>query len=162
MGEQSMFLKTTTIVRWLLGIQYLISGINWWYKMLPFPSLHDGPGTPQKHQIAVAMIATGWMFGLTKAIEIGTGLSLLLNRFVPLMLVVSMAVAVTTFLLDAFIGDEITGWFAGTVSSKILVANILDLIYWGGAVLVMQVFLMLGYLHYYRPMLVARAESRMP
>ena len=157
-----MFGKSFMAVRYLLGVQYLMSGINWWYKILPFPSVHDPASAAQKHQIAVAMIATGWMFGATKAIEILTGLSLVLNRFVPLMLVVSMTVAVTTFLLDAIFPEVITGWIGGTVSAHELVANLLDAVYWGGAVLTMQVFLMLGYLHVYRPMLAARADARFP
>jgi hypothetical protein len=151
-----------TIVRWLLGVQYLMSGINWWYKILPFPSIHDGAGAPMKHQVVGAMIASGWMFGMSKSIEVATGLSLVLNRFVPLMLVVSMAIAVTTFFLDAFIGHAITGWIAGTVSTHWLIGYVLDLIYWGGAVLAMQAYLALGYLHLYRPMLAARAQARMP
>lgn len=157
-----MFSKSFIAVRWLLGAQYLMSGINWWVKILPFPSMHDPITMAQKHQIAVAMISTGWMFGATKVIELLTGLSLVLNRYVPLMLVVSMAVAVTTFLLDAIFPEVISGWFAGTVGTHELVANIIDAIYWGGAVLTMQVFLMIGYLHVYRPMLAAKADTKFP
>jgi len=157
-----MFRKSVTAVRWLLGLQYLMSGINWWYKILPFPSIHDRLVWPGKHQIVAAMIATGWMFDMSKAVEVITGLALVFNRFVPLMLVVSMAIAVNTYFLDAFIGDAITGWFAGTVPTKVFIAYVLDLIYWGGAVLTMQIFLCLAYLQNYRPMLALRAEPRMP
>ena len=78
------------------------------------------------------------------------------------LVVVSMAIAVNTYFLDAFIGDAITGWFAGTVPTKVFIAYVLDLIYWGGAVLTMQIFLCLAYLQNYRPMLALRAEPRMP
>ena len=78
------------------------------------------------------------------------------------LVVVSMAIAVNTYFLDAFIGDAITGWFAGTVPTKVFIAYVLDLIYWGGAVLTMQIFLCLAYLQNYRPMLAVRAEPRMP
>jgi hypothetical protein len=157
-----MIQKALTAVRYLLGLQYVLSGMNWWFKILPFPSLHDAMTSAQKHQIGAVMISTGWMFTATKLIELTTGLSLLLNRYVPLMLVVSMTVAVTTFLLDAIFPEVISGWFAGTVPTQELVANLIDAVYWGGAVFTMQVFLMLGYLHVYRPMLAARTPARFP
>jgi hypothetical protein len=157
-----MYEKSVLVVRWLLGIQYLLSGLNWWYKILPFPSLHDPAGMPMKQAVVGAMIATGWMFYLAKVVELTAGLSLLFNRYVPLMLVASMSVAVLTFLLDAMNYQPIVGWIAGTVSSRAAFACFLDMIFFGGAVLSMQIYLMIAYLHHYKPMLVAKADVRMP
>ena len=100
MTQPSWYGPSVTAVRYLLGAQYLASGLNWWIKMLPFPSLSDPVDFQQKHAVAQAMIDTGWMYESAKIIEVLTAVSLLTNMFVPLMLVVSMPVAVTTFLLD--------------------------------------------------------------
>ena len=154
--------KFVLTVRLLLGAQYFLSGLNWWVKILPFPSMSDPRTGPYKYEIARVMIETGWMFGLTKMVELATGLSLLFNVFAPLMLVMSMSVAVTTFLMDAFIWQYLSGWFLGTVTTELVVAKILDAIFFGGVVLAMQVYLMVAYLPYYKAMLVLKAEVREP
>ena len=147
-----------TAVRYLLGAQYLVSGLGWWIQMLPFPNVYNWSHFPQKHPVAGAMIETGWMYHMAKGIEVLTGLSLLSDLFVPLMLVVSMSVAVTTFMLDAWIGETVIDWFAGRASLAALWHKVLDLIYFGGCVLAMQGYLMIAYLDHYRPMLARKAR----
>lgn len=149
-------------VRILLGVQYLLGGINWWYKILPFPSISDPSSAAAKHAVLVAMVETGWMFMAAKIVELLMGLSLLFNRFIPVMLVVAFPVALTTFILDAFIFHALIGWLAGTVSGGVLWAKVLDMIFFGGAVLAMHGYLMLAYFDLYRPMLVAKSEPHAP
>lgn len=146
--------------RWLLGIQCLLSGLNWWYKILPFPNLFDPPGMPVKSAIVGAMIASGWMFTAAKAVEVALGLALLWNRYVPLMLVVAFPVLLMTFLLDAMIGPALLGWLQGTVAWPVLWAKLLDATYFGGAVIVMHLFLMLAYADAYKPLLASRRAPR--
>lgn len=143
--------------RWLLGIQCLLSGVNWWYKILPFPNLFDPPSMPVKSEIVGAMIASGWMFTAAKGVEVALGLSLLANRFVPLMLVVAFPVLLMTFLLDAMIGPTIVGWLQGLVAWPVLWAKLLDATYFGGAVIIMHLFLMLAYGDAYKPLLALRS-----
>jgi hypothetical protein len=162
MNEPTWYKPSVLVVRYLLGAQYLISGLGWWFKILPFPSVSDGPTFVHKHAVARAMIESGWMYELAKGIEVLTGLSLLFNLYVPLMLVVSMSVALTTFLLDAWIGQSLLAWLAGRAPFGVFRAKFLDMIYFGGAVLLMQGYLMVTYLHHYRPMLVRRATVRVP
>ena len=142
--------RSVTIVRLLLSVQYLLSGFNWWVKILPFPSVNDPPAPFYKSPIMPAMIEMGWMMPLVKSIEIATGLALLFDLFVPLMLVVSFPVAFMTFLLDAFILQYVWGWLTGSVSSAVMIAHVLDMVYFGGVVVLMQGYLMLAYLpkHY--------------
>lgn len=149
-------------VRLLLGIQCLLSGLNWWYKVLPFPNLFDPPGMPVKSAIVGAMIQSGWMFTAAKTIEVLLGLALVLNRFVPLMLVASFPVIFMTFMLDALIGPTITAWWHGAVPIQNVWAKLLDATFFGGAVIVMQVYLMLMYFDAYRPMFHARATPCWP
>lgn len=139
----------------LLGIQYCLGGINWWFKIFPFPSLSDPAEAGGKHPVLVEMIRTGWMFYAAKVIELLTGIALLTRRYVPLMLVVSFPVALSTFMLDAMILDDFTAWLAGSVSGAFMWSKLMDIIFFGGAVLAMQGYLMLAHMDSYRPMLKA-------
>lgn len=159
---QKLFPMSVTATRLLLAIQYLMNGANYWIKMLPFPNIADAHNMPQKHPVVLAMIDTGWMFQMAKLTELLTGAALLFNVFVPVMLVVSMPVAVTTFLIDAFILDSLVGWISGAVTTHVVIAKILDLIFFGGVVLAMQAYLMFAYLDCYKPMLVLRAKPQIP
>ena len=154
--------RVIVAVHWLLGLQYLMSGLNWWLKILPFPNLFDPPSGPSKSAVVDAMVASGWMFTCAKSVEFLTALSLLSRRWVPLMLVVSFPVALMTFLMDARILPDLLGWLGGTVSGARLWAHILDMIFFGGCVLAMQGYLMLAYLDAYLPMLKQRNSFASP
>jgi len=147
-------------IRWLLGIQYVLGGINWWYKILPFPTFTDDFSLPGKHPVLDAMIATGWMFASAKVIELATGIALLFNRYVPLLLVVAFPVALTTFIVDAFMLDDLLLWLQGAQSGAVFRAKLLDMIFFGGAVLAMHGYLMFAYFDAYRPMFGARNQAR--
>lgn len=145
------------VARMLLGIFYLLSGLNWFFGFLPLPSIHMPPDLPIKHQVVVEMIRTGWMYQSAKVIELAAGLALVTNRFVPLMLALSAPVAFITFMLDALILDDVWGWLTGNVTTPAVLAAIGDMIIGGLCILLLQIWLMLTYLDYYRPMLAFRA-----
>jgi hypothetical protein len=157
-----MKVKAVTVVRYLLGAQYVMSGLNWWVKLLPFPSLSDPPAPSYKHEILGAMIHSGWMFGASKAIELTTGLALLLNLFVPLMLVVSFPIALATFILDALIFSTVAAWLMGAATTGLLMDKLWDAYFLGGMLFVMQVYLMFAYIEHYRPMLAMRGRKGAP
>jgi uncharacterized membrane protein YphA (DoxX/SURF4 family) len=159
---QAQYARWVTIVRWLLGLQFLLSGLNWFVKMLPYPNMFDDRSIPLKYKVVEHMIATGWMFQLAKCIEVLTGLALVSNRYVPLLLAASMSVTLTTFLMDVWNWAPLTDWIAGTGSLEGAVKYLLDALYFGGAVLLMQGFLMLSYLPAFAPMLRARVEPQAP
>jgi hypothetical protein len=148
--------------RWLLGGFYLISGLNWFFGFLPLPSIHSPPDLRIKHQIVVEMINTGWMFQFAKITELGVGLSLLSNRWVPAMLAFSAPVAFITFMLDALILDDVAGWLTGSVTTAQLLPRIYDMVVGGLCVLLLHVWLMLCYFDAYRPMLVWKMAPRVP
>lgn len=154
--------RMVVAVHVLLGVQYLLGGLNWWFKIFPFPSYLDVPTGPGKHAVLDAMIATGWMFASAKIIELLAGLALLFRRYVPLMLIVSFPVAIATFFIDAMILGDAIRWLNGEVSGAFFLSKIVDMIFFGGAVLAMQVYLMLAYFKCYAPMLVAKAEVQFP
>ena len=156
------FDRWVTIVRWLLGVQFLLSGLNWFVKMLPYPNMFDDRSIPLKYKVVEYMIATGWMFQLAKCVEVLAGLALIINRFVPLMLVASFSVTVTTFLMDVWNWAPLVSWLIGVGTAEGAAKYLLDAIYFGGAVLVMQGFLMFSYLPAYSPLLRARTAPHAP
>ncbi|MCW3838330.1 hypothetical protein ACFQ1E_19985 [Sphingomonas canadensis] len=150
-------------VRWLLGVQSFISGINWWVKLLPFPNIAEPVAGPVKHEILRTMVESGWMFTATKGIEILLGLALILNRHVLLMLVLSFPVMLMTFLLDFFpFAGKLGGFVTGSVAPGAMWASTLDMLYFGAGVFVMQAYLMSEYFDRYRPMFAVRPDGDAP
>jgi len=133
------YLGLVTAVRLLLGTDLLVNGINWWIKLIgPYPSISDYRHHPPPADFVGAMIETGIIFHIVKATELLTGLALLTNRFVPLMLVVVVPITVPVFVVDDLISHHLRAKIMGT-----------------GA-LVMNTFLVLAYLSRYRSMLQPR------
>lgn len=152
-----------TAVRWLLGIQSLGSGINWWIKILPFPNMHEQIEGPVKHEILRVLIESGWMFSTAKVLEIALGLALIFNRYAVLMLVLSFPVIVMTFLLDLFpFLNNIGPFLSGSVDGPTLWASFLDMLFFGAGVFVMQVYLMSEYFGDYRQLFTVRPGGEAP
>ena len=99
---------------------------------------------------------------MAPVVMIVAGLSLVLNRWVPLMLCASMSVTVTTFLMDAWNVTPFVHWLQGTATFEAAWKYLFDALFFGGCVLVMQGYLMLHYLHVYRPMLQSRVAATAP
>jgi hypothetical protein len=137
-----MFEKLVQAVRILFGVSFLLNGINWWWKILPYPTIGDPPGGPAFVQ---AMIDTGFLFDGIKAIEVVAGVALLANRFVPLALAIAFPVTVAAWAVDI-------GLLGHSLRAQVM----------GWAVLAMNGFLMLAYLDAYRPMLLSRATPGVP
>lgn len=148
-----MLAKMIFTARMLLGVFYLISGLNWFFGFMPLPSIYTPLDEPMKHAVVLEMIRSGWMFQFAKVIEIAFGLSLLCNRAVPLMLIASLPVAFGTFMLDALILDDLWRWIIGTQSSQAMLAAMADMIVGGLCVLLIHLWLIGCYFSYYRPML---------
>lgn len=128
------------IVRLLLGADYLVNGVNWWFKLItPYPSISDFVSNPPPPDMVGGMIQTGFMFHIVKACEVLAGVALLSNRFVPLLLVVVYPVTLSVFLVDVFL--------VGTVRGFVM----------GGGAFVMNSYLLLAYFGYYRGMFTVRA-----
>ncbi|MFZ5896044.1 MAG: DoxX family protein [Myxococcota bacterium] len=74
--------KTVVIARYLLGGAFLLFGLNGFLAFMPVP-----PARPDAERFIRAIIETGYFFQMVKAIEVASGLLLILNRWVPLALV---------------------------------------------------------------------------
>lgn len=138
-GEHSVIRRLAILTRYLFGFDFLINGINWWWKILPYPSRLDPPNVHTPHFVQ-AMIDTGFLFDGIKVVEVVAGLALLGNFYVPLALVVAFPVTVAAWAVDI-------GLLGTSLRAEVL----------GWSVLLMNVFLMLAYVDSYAPLFKARA-----
>lgn len=155
--------RAIVLVRWILGLQCLMSGLNWWFKILPFPNIAEPLILPMKAEIVATMIKSGWMFTAAKTIEVGLGVALLTNRFAVLMLVMAFPILLMTYLLDAIpFFKGIARFATGEMTGRNLWAAFLDMVFFGGTVCIMQGYLMLEWVDQYLPMFVARPGDAEP
>lgn len=132
--------RLIVLVRLLLGAVYLANGLNWYHKIItPYPSVSDFVHFKPPPDIVGALIDNGWLFYLAKTTELVTGLSLLLNVFTPLSLVLAMTVTAPVFVVDGLNPHpHLRALLMGTGS------------------LVMNLFLLLAYFPHYRAMFAVR------
>jgi uncharacterized membrane protein YphA (DoxX/SURF4 family) len=117
--------------RVLLGLVFVVFGSNFFFHFLPEPPMPERAGA-----FAGALFATGYMFVVVKAVEVGAGLLLLLDRFVPLALAVLAPIVVNIVLFHGFLAR------AGMALPLLVLA--------------LTLFLAWSYRAVYRPMLAAR------
>jgi uncharacterized membrane protein YphA (DoxX/SURF4 family) len=128
--------QVVAALRILFGLHFLVNGANFFFHFFNVPP----PQNPLATEFMKAMVETGVVFTAVKTVEVVAGAALLVNRFVPLALVVALPVSVTVFFIDVFL---IGTWFGGWVL--------------GAGTLLLNVVLLLAYLKHYRPMLCAKA-----
>jgi hypothetical protein len=76
--------RLSTVVRILLGLPLMIFGLNGFFNFIPQPQTPLAPGAAA---FAGALMASGYMMQVIGATQLLVGIFLLLNRFVPLALV---------------------------------------------------------------------------
>jgi hypothetical protein len=128
-------LRTASITaRVLLGLIFLVFGLNFF--------LHFIPNNQQPEGKAAAFLGglfqTGYFFLFLKSVEVIAGLLLLMNLFVPLILIILMPISLNILLFHSFL--EPSG-MALAIS---------------GVILVLQLFLAWGYRSQYRSLFVPR------
>lgn len=67
--------------RYLLGLVFTVFGANFFLHFLPQPPMSGPPA-----DLATALFQSGYIMQTVKVVEVGAGLLLLFNRFVPLAL----------------------------------------------------------------------------
>jgi hypothetical protein len=126
-------MKTKMIARTLLGLAFTIFSLNFFFHFLPNP-----PSTEAMGKVTGAMYQTGYWFQFIKTVELVSGLLLLANLFVPLVLVVLAPITINIILMHGFLDPAGIGPAA--------------------VILVLHVYLGIAYINYYKPMLVAKAQ----
>lgn len=96
-----------TIARVLLGLAFVVFGLNGFFNFIPPPPPGSIPAGAEA--FGGAMLATGYLMPLVKGTEIFCGALLLANRFVPLALVVLAPVLVNIVAFHVFLAPSGTG-----------------------------------------------------
>ena len=102
--------KAALVSRYLLGIIYLVFGLNGFLNFITPP-----PPTPEGGAFLGALAATGYMFPLIKVTEIVAGLALLSNKFTALAMVIVAPVSINIFLYHAILDPSPQGMFMPVV-----------------------------------------------
>jgi len=90
--------KLPMIARYLLGLALTVFGLNGFFNFMPPPEF-----PPEAMSFMGALMETGYLMTLVKIVEVLTGIALLTNRFVPLMLVVFAPVGVNIVAFHLFL-----------------------------------------------------------
>jgi len=90
--------KLVTVVRYLLGLVLLVFGLNYFLKFMPMGEMPAGAGA-----FMGALMATGYMMPVVKVLEVAIGAMLLLNKKVPLALVLLVPLSVNFVLFHIFL-----------------------------------------------------------
>lgn len=102
-AKRNIYVMGIDYVRILLGLVYLINGLNWFFKIIgPYPSISDFVLYLPPDDLVGALIDKSFLFHIGKGVEVIAGIMLLTNRFVPLALVASMSVTAMVFFIDVF------------------------------------------------------------
>lgn len=122
-----------TIARVLMGLAFFVFGLNGFLNFMPPPSKPMPEGAVA---FAGALLKTGYMFPMIAGTQLLVGVLLLLNRFVPLALVLIMPILVNIIAFHIFLEPS------GTAPGAVL--------------MLLELYLAWSYRHAYCPMLAAR------
>lgn len=92
--------KANTVIRLLVGAGMVFFGLT---KFVPSLMMDLGEMPEAMNTWNAGVAATGYLMYLVGAVELLAGISFLLNKFVPLMLVVLLPVMLNAFLIHAFL-----------------------------------------------------------
>jgi uncharacterized membrane protein YphA (DoxX/SURF4 family) len=109
----------TIVARILMGLVFLPAGAMYFLNMMPEPK--EPPPQPMM-DFAGAMMKTGYLFALVKGTETVAGLLLLINRFVPLALVIIAPVIVNIVLANSLLAHSAYGLSAVIVLLELYLA----------------------------------------
>jgi uncharacterized membrane protein YphA (DoxX/SURF4 family) len=90
--------KSTTVIRIIFGLMLVAFGISGFLNLMPMPH-YAGPA----NDFMDALIKTGYIMIVVLLMKILVGISLLINRFVPLALVLFMPISMNMFLFHLFL-----------------------------------------------------------
>ncbi len=92
---------TILITRILMGLMFFVFGLNQFFHFIPM-KMAPGPGT----DFAMCMVSTKYFMPLLGTFQTLCGLSLLINRFVPLALIMLIPINLNIFLFHLFLAPE--------------------------------------------------------
>src|SRR3954463_7078970 len=99
--------RSTLIVRILLGLIYLIFGLDYFLHFIPYQPSHTGAAAALKN----GLMATGYIYPMMKSIQIAGGISLIVNRYAPFSAVALFPISLNVFLFHTVLVPS--GWLMG-------------------------------------------------
>jgi uncharacterized membrane protein YhaH (DUF805 family) len=131
-------------VTWVIRLWYagwmIPAGLEHFYHIYPQPGYYTTQ--PLAHEMLFALLHSH-LFDIVKAVELFTGISVLLGFYTPVMLLVCMPVAFCVFWWDS----PLSGWNSSSVIA-------------GGRVLASNILLSVAYFSCYRAMFASRSTPR--
>lgn len=125
-----------TVGRILLGLLFLVMGLNGFFHFLPAPASIP----PKAGAFFGAMMATGYLIPLVSGTQVVAGVLLLINRFVPLALVILAPVIVNIICYHIFLSPTMGLPLAAVA-------------------LVLELYVAWAYREVFRPLLAARSTA---
>jgi putative oxidoreductase len=101
MSTPSFARALPAVARYLLGVIFTVFGLNFFLHFLPTPPLAGPAGS-----FVAALVASGYVMTLVKIVEVGAGVLLLANRFVPLALTLLAPIVVNIVAFHAFLAPS--------------------------------------------------------
>ena len=103
-------MKTATnISRILLGLLYLIFGLDFFLHFIPYTPNHTGAAADFKN----GLMAAPYFYPMMKFLQIAGGISLIINRYAPFSAVVLFPISVNVFLFHTILVPS--GWYMGLI-----------------------------------------------
>ena len=137
MSSKSPARVLTTIARVLLGLMFLVFGLDWFLHFMPQPK--DGPPAAAM-DFFTALVKTGYMMDLVKGTEVVAGALLLVNCFVPLGLTLLAPLIVNIVAFNVVLSPSGMGYGMS------------------GVIVALELWLAWAYRGAFRPMLAARVN----
>jgi uncharacterized membrane protein YphA (DoxX/SURF4 family) len=106
-AKKSPLRYVTAVVRFLLGLVFVIFGLNGFLHFMPEPPPESLPEGVKS--LMGAFIKSGYMFPLIAGTQLISGVLLLINLFVPLALVLLAPVIVNIILFHIFLAPSTIG-----------------------------------------------------
>jgi uncharacterized membrane protein YphA (DoxX/SURF4 family) len=124
----------TLILRILLGVIYLVFGLDYFLHFIPYQPMHTGAAADLK----TGLMGTGYIYPMMKSLQIIGGIGLIVNRYAPFFAVALFPISLNVFLFHTILVPS--GWLMGVF---LLVPNL---------------FLGYAYRHYYKGMFARKAR----
>ena len=87
-----------TVVRYLLGLIFLVFGLNGFLNFLPPPEMGGAAGAYMG-----GLAGSGYFFPLLKLLEVAAGIMLLTGMYVPLAIAILGPITLNIFMFHAFL-----------------------------------------------------------
>lgn len=123
----------TMTSRILLGLIFLVFGMNGFFNFLPQPTFNDSAGV-----FIGGLVGSGYFFQFLKICEVSAGALLILGFFVPLALVLLAPITINIFLFHFFLEN------GGLLVSIVI--------------LVLHTYLAFAYKNYYKQLFTFKAN----